>query len=73
MLVNVREARRILTKLSEILQHEGEIKISRRGTIVGRILPAAKRRVVPSHRRLRESIPKLTASEHLVRLDRDER
>ncbi|MBK6848507.1 MAG: type II toxin-antitoxin system prevent-host-death family antitoxin [Proteobacteria bacterium] len=69
----IREARALLTKLVEILDKEGEVIVTRRGRPIYRILPVKSSRAVPSHRALRQTMPRLSPSEVLVRADRDER
>lgn len=69
----IREARALLTKLVEILEEEGEVIVTRRGRPLYRILPIASSRAVPSHRALRQTMPRLSPSEVFVRADRDER
>lgn len=71
--VAIREARALLTKLVEILKEEGEVVVTRRGRPIYRILPVTSSRSVPSHRALRQTMPRLSPSEVLVRADRDER
>jgi hypothetical protein len=52
----------------------GEVAITRRGQEIGRALPVGGRNTMPSHARLRGSMPRMRRiSERLVREDRDAR
>lgn len=72
--MSVREARQALTHVDELLASEGEITITRRGQPIARLVPVAGRRRMPSHARLRASMPRLKkGSESLLREERDAR
>lgn len=72
--LTIREARQSLSHLDELLDAEGELTITRRGKAVARVVPVARKREVPSHKALRESMPRMKrGSERLVREDRDAR
>jgi len=72
--LSIREARERLAHLEDLLDQEGEITLTRRGKPIARFVSVVRRRAIPSHRRLRESMPCLsTPSEELVREDREQR
>ena len=72
--LTIREAREALSHLDRLLAVEGELTITRRGEPIARVLPVGKRRTIPSHRDLRESMPRMRkGSEKLIREDRDGR
>ena len=72
--LSVREIRAALSRLEQILDREGELVITRRGTPIARLLPAVRKEVVPSHAELRSRMPRLSVgSEVLIRQERDER
>jgi prevent-host-death family protein len=72
--VSVREARKGLTKIDELLGREDEVIITRHGKPVARLMKIRPRKPIPSHRKLRESMPKMReGSEVLIREDRDAR
>jgi len=69
--LSIREARERLAHLEELLDQEGEVTLTRRGKPIARFVPVVRRRVVPSHRRLRALMERLaTPSEALLRDDR---
>lgn len=71
--ITVRETRRGLSRLEELLS-EGEVTITRRGKPVARLLPMGEKRSIPSHKDLRESMPRLRrGSERIQREERDAR
>ena len=71
--ITVRETRQGLSRLEELLA-EGEVTITRRGKPVARLLPIGEPRPVPSHKDLRDCIPRLRrGSERLQREERDAR
>ncbi len=71
--MNIREIRKSLPQLDQLLNREGELAIVRRGVEIARVIPIA-RRTIPSHRKLRESMTRMKKpSQKLVRADRDER
>jgi antitoxin (DNA-binding transcriptional repressor) of toxin-antitoxin stability system len=71
--LSIREMRGALSRIDRILEEESEIIVSRRGEAVARVLPVEPRRRMPSHADLRSRMPRLSASEDLIRDDRDER
>ena len=72
--LNIRQARQCLSHLDEILTDEGEVTITRRGKAVARVISVKKRRPMPSHKDLRNEMPRLRgASERIIREDRDAR
>ncbi|MBF8260052.1 MAG: prevent-host-death protein [Actinobacteria bacterium] len=72
--LNVREARKSMTNIDKLLEKEGDITITRRGEPIARLSPMGRRKGIPSHRVLRESIARQEVqSETLVRKDRDGR
>jgi antitoxin (DNA-binding transcriptional repressor) of toxin-antitoxin stability system len=72
--LNIRETRQSLSHLSQILDMEGEVTITRRGQEIARIVPFHRNLHIPSHRDLRGKTNLLIqGSEELVREDRDAR
>jgi prevent-host-death family protein len=72
--LSVREARQALSHLDRLLTGEDEVIITRHGKPVARLVRVQPRRSVPSHRDLRDSMPRMReGSEKLVREDRDAR
>lgn len=74
--INIREMRRQLGRLDELLAAEGEVIVVRRGKPVARLIPTESV-VRPSHAALREhlrrSAQRKTSVEQDIRADRDER
>jgi prevent-host-death family protein len=72
--LSVREARQALSHLSSLLSKEDELIITRHGKPVARLVRVQPRRSIPSHRDLRNSMPKMRkGSEVIVRQERDAR
>jgi len=72
--LNVREARKSMTNIDKLLEKEGDITITRRGEPIARLSPIGRRKGIPSHRNLRETIARQKVpSEKLVRQDRNGR
>jgi antitoxin (DNA-binding transcriptional repressor) of toxin-antitoxin stability system len=72
--ISIREARQALSNLSSLLGKEDELIITRHGKPVARLVRFRPSKSIPSHRTLRESMPKLReGSETLIREDRDAR
>ena len=72
--LSVREAREALSHLDRLLAVEGEVAITRRGEEIARVVQVRKRRPIPSHRDLRQGMPRIQrTSEKLLREDRDAR
>ena len=72
--LSIREVRKELAQLEELVTREGEIVVTRRGQPIARLLPLRSKRRMPSHADLRASMPPLeTGSEKHIRTERDER
>jgi len=72
--LSIREVRAALGNIEKIVEEEGELLITRHGKPVARIVPVEKRRRLPSHKALRDSMPfQEIPSEVLIREDRDAR
>ena len=72
--LTIRDTRRSLSHLDRLLAAEGEVTITRRGEAIARVIPIGKKMVIPSHRDLRERMPRMRkGSETKVREDRDAR
>ena len=72
--LSVREVRKELAQIDELVAREGEVIVTRRGKPIARMLPLRSKRPVPSHADLRASMPRLkSGSEKLIRKERDER
>ena len=72
--LSIREVRKELTQLDELVSREGEVVVTRRGQPIARLLPLRSKRRMPSHADLRASMPRLKkGSEKYVREERDER
>ncbi len=72
--LTIREARSALTRLDHLLDEEGEVAISRRGEIIARVVQVKRKLPIPSHRKLRQSMPRMRkGSEAMVREERNTR
>ena len=72
--LSIREIRKELPQLDELVAREGEVVVTRRGRPIARLLPLRSDRRMPSHADLRASMPRLKiGSERHVRTERDER
>ena len=72
--LSIREMRESLGSLDRLVQHEGELLVTRRGVPIARVLPVKGSQARPDHAELRSAMPKLEMpSETLVRDDRDQR
>ena len=72
--LTIRETRQSLSRLDQLLALEGEVMITRRGEPIARVVPIDRRRPIPSHLDLRNSMPRMQkGSERLIRRDRDGR
>jgi prevent-host-death family protein len=70
--MSIRELRDSLSSISEIVERDGEILLTRHGRGVLKLVPLETRRSAPSHADLRASMPlQSVPSEELVRQDRD--
>jgi prevent-host-death family protein len=72
--LSIREIRKELAELDELVSREGEVVVTRRGQPIARLLPLRSKRRMPSHADLRAKMPRLkVGSERHVRNERDER
>jgi len=72
--LSIREIRKELSQLDELLSREGEVVVTRHGRPIARLLPLRNKRRMPSHGDLRASMPRLKkGSEEPIRTERDER
>ena len=72
--LSVRQVRKELAQIDELVSREGEVVVTRRGKPIARLLPLRSKRQMPSHADLRASMPRLkSGSEKLIRSERDER
>lgn len=72
--LTIREARKSLSHLDQLLVDEGEMMITRRGKAIARVVQVGRMRPIPSHQDLREGMPRIRrGSEKVVREDRDAR
>jgi len=72
--LTIREARKSLTHLDRMLDEEGEVTITRRGEMIARVVQVKRRLPIPSHRNLRQAMPRLRkGSETIIREERDGR
>jgi prevent-host-death family protein len=72
--LSIREVRKELAQLDELVSREGEVVVTRRGQPIARVLPLRSKRRMPSHADLRASMPRLKkGSEKHVRDERNER
>ena len=72
--LSIREIRKELAQLDEMVSREGEIVVTRRGHPIARLLPLRSKQRMPSHADLRASMPRLKkGSEQHIRTERDER
>ncbi len=72
--LSIREIRKELAQLDELVAREGEVVVTRHGRPIARLLPLPSKLRMPSHADLRASMPRLeNGSEGHVRSERDER
>jgi len=73
--LTIRQTRQALSHLDQLLEAEGEVMITRRGAPIARLIQIDnKKRPIPSHKDLRDSMPRMRrSSEQLIREDRDAR
>jgi len=72
--LSIREIRKELAQLDELVSREGEVVVTRRGQPIARLLPLRNKLQMPSHADLRAGMPRLKqGSEKLLRAERDER
>lgn len=72
--LSIRQVRKKLAQLDELVSREGEVVVTRRGQPIARVLPLCAEWRLPSHADLRASMPRLKkGSERHIRADRDER
>ncbi len=69
--LSIREARKSLSHLDRLLAVEGEVTITRRGEAIARVEQISRHKAMPSHRDLREKMPRMRkGSEKMIREDR---
>lgn len=72
--LSIREVRKELAQLDELVSREGEVVVTRRGQPIARVLPLRSKKRLPSHAELRASMPRLKrGSEKHTRAERNER
>jgi prevent-host-death family protein len=71
--LSIREMRAELGRLDELVNHEAELVITRRGRPIARVLPFEVRRTMPSHAEFRRRLPRLSSSVAEIRADREAR
>jgi len=71
--ISIRDMRSNLGHLDKLIESEGEIIVTRRGTPIARLLPVQGARNMPDHAALRARMPVMLSSARLVREDRDDR
>jgi antitoxin (DNA-binding transcriptional repressor) of toxin-antitoxin stability system len=72
--LTIREVRQSLSHLDRLLAVEEEVMITRRGDPIAKIVQVGRKRPIPSHRNLRDGMPKMQkGSETVLRRERDER
>jgi len=72
--LSIREVRKELAQIDDLVSREGEVVITRRGKPIARLLPMRSEQQMPSHGDLRASMPRLKkGSERQIRAERDER
>jgi len=71
--ISIRDMRSDLGQLDKLIESEGEIIVTKRGTPIARLLPVPGSRIMPDHASLRARMPVMLSSTRLVREDRDDR
>ena len=72
--LTIREIRQSLSHLDKLLAVEEEVMITRRGDPIAKVVQVGRKRPIPSHRSLRDAMPRIRkGSEKLVREIREER
>lgn len=72
--MSIREVRAELGRLSEVLEKEGEVVVTRYGKPIARVVPLGPPHKRPRHDEMRASmLPLGRGSEEVVRTDRDAR
>lgn len=72
--LSIRQVRKELAQLDELVSREGEVVVTRRGRPIARLLPLRSKLRMPSHADLRAGMPRLKkGSEKHIRAERDER
>ncbi len=72
--LSIRQVRKELAQLDELVLREGEVVVTRRGRPIARLLPLRSKMRMPSHADLRASMARLKkGSEKHIRAERDER
>ena len=72
--LTIREARQSLSHIERLLEVAGEMMVTRRGKAIARLISIHPKRPMPSHRDLREKMPRMRrGSEKVIREDREAR
>lgn len=72
--LSIREIRKELAQLDQLVSREDEVVVTRCGRPIARVLPLRSKRRMPSHAKLRASMSRLkNGSEKHVRAEHDER
>lgn len=72
--LSIREMRNLLGQLDTVVLESGEVTVTRNGKPIARVMPLPGQKPKPNHADLRNQMqPLTTASESLVRIERDER
>jgi prevent-host-death family protein len=72
--LGIRELRKELARLEELVARVGEVVVTRRGQPIVRLLPLRSKRQMPSHADLRAGMPRLkNGGETHARIERDGR
>ena len=72
--LTIREARQSLSQLDRLRAVEGEVTITRRGEAIAQVEQIRQHKAMPSHRDLREKMPRMRkGSEKMIRDDREGR
>ncbi len=72
--LRIREIRQALGQLDQLVSREGEVVVTRRGQPIARVLPLHVQHPMPSHAKLRASMPRLKkGSAQHIRAERDGR
>ncbi len=70
--MSIRELRKSLSSISEIVEKDGEVLVTRHGRALVRLVPLNPSRSAPTHADLRAGMPRMPiSSEDLVRSDRE--
>jgi prevent-host-death family protein len=70
--MSIRELRDSLSSIGEIVEHDGEVLLTRHGRPLVKLVALNPCRTAPSHADLRGSMPRMAVpSEELIRADRE--